>query len=197
MSDVVTPPNQITDTLVKVVNLLTPLTPHERLKVVRSAIALLNDESGNLTTAIAPMSIAVDTHVNHQNNHGELPPKAKAWMTQNALTMESLESIFHFSSEGVDIIAADVPGNGNKDKVQSTYLLSGIVGFLSTGTAFFEDSKARDLCCNFGCFDQTNHSKSVKALGNAVVGDKNKGWTLTAPGLKKAAELLKDIANEG
>jgi len=33
----------------------------------------------------------------------------------------------------------------------------------------------------------------MKAIGSSVAGAKDKGWTLTAPGLKAAAKIVSDL----
>lgn len=55
----------------------------------------------------------------------------------------------------------------------------------------FSDGEARELCTQFGCYDQGNHSKIYKDFGNRATGSKNAGWKLTNPGLVAAAGLLK------
>ena len=44
-----------------------------------------------------------------------------------------------------------------------------------------------------GFFDGTNHMKYMKG-GNEFTGSKDKGWTLTAPGLKVGASLVTQLS---
>ena len=47
-----------------------------------------------------------------------------------------------------------------------------------------------------GCFDGSNHALYMKGKGNVLGGSKDAGWTLTGPGLKAGAELVKKLATE-
>ena len=67
---------------------------------------------------------------------------------------------------------------------------------LISGEAKFTDKDARDVCSSAGCYDATNHATTLKAKGNWFTGTKDKGWALTAPGLKHAATLVKSLASE-
>ena len=74
----------------------------------------------------------------------------------------------------------------------ATALVAGAARLIVTGEPKFDDREARDLCERFGFFDPTNHSKYVKG-GSEFTGSKDKGWTLTAPGLKQAALLIAEL----
>jgi hypothetical protein len=75
----------------------------------------------------------------------------------------------------------------------NAYVVSGISQLLLKGEPSFTDKDARTLCERSGCYDSANHSAHLKDRGNEFSGSKDKGWTLTAPGLKRAAELLKQM----
>jgi hypothetical protein len=119
---------------------------------------------------------------------------AALWAKQNGITAEEIESVFHIDGGNVSLIAAHVPGKNNKERVLSCYIISGVLELLRSGDASFADKPARALCETFGCFDTTNHSKYLNDRGNEFTGSKEKGWTLTAPGKKRAATLIKEMA---
>jgi len=123
-----------------------------------------------------------------------LPSRARAWLKQNGVSAEELQQVFHFESGGAGVIAGEIPGKNNKEKTLSAYALVGLSCFLSTGSAAFDDKSARALCESSGCYDQGNHSYIIKKRGNEFTGTKEKGWTLTAPGLRRAALIVKEIA---
>jgi hypothetical protein len=72
--------------------------------------------------------------------------------------------------------------------------MAGIAKLLEAGDSSFDDKAARELCKSAGCFDNTNHSKYLGDKGNEFAGSKDKGWVLTAPGLKRGAALVKKIS---
>jgi hypothetical protein len=119
--------------------------------------------------------------------------RVKVWMSQNALDEGAFESAFHFSPSGVEVIAHTVPGRSNRERVRCCYLLAGVQAFLSTGDPRFDDESARAICRDLGCYDAANHATYVKALGNLLAGSKSSSYELTHPGLKAAAELIREL----
>ena len=67
---------------------------------------------------------------------------------------------------------------------------------LASGDPRIDDKEVRATCKQFGCYDSTNHTKYARSLGNAVVAD-NGDVRLTQPGLKAAADLVKQLATGG
>ena len=117
-----------------------------------------------------------------------------AWLKQNSLTDAEVEVVFHLNGGEADIIAPDVPGKSKREKTLNCYILEGARELLRTGETSFADKAARTLCTQFGCFDSANHSTYIGEKGNEFTGSKDKGWTLTGPGKKRAAALVKEIA---
>jgi len=109
-------------------------------------------------------------------------------MKQYGVKVEQLEEIFDLSTG--EIIGA-VPGKSAREQVQSAYVLVGLGRLFSSGEPTFDDESARKVCDHAGCYDKTNHAKSMKTIGNLLTGAKDKGWKLTSPGLRYAAELIK------
>jgi hypothetical protein len=116
-------------------------------------------------------------------------------MKQYHIGSDILQQVFHFGQNGAELIA-EMPGTTTRDKVRSAYVLTGALNLLTKGDPSFDDKSARDLCEAAGCYDHTNHTKSVNAIGNELAGSKSKGWSLTAPGLKYAAQLIKDLGKQ-
>ena len=127
-----------------------------------------------------------------QADGSALPAKAANWLKMNGLTGDQLESVFHFENEKVDLIA-EVPGKSNKEKTYNVYVLAGAASLVATGNAHFEDDMGRQMCERAACYDQANHATHMKNIGGVLSGDKKNGWTLTQPGLKRAAALIKEI----
>jgi hypothetical protein len=187
-SNEATPPKSITDVVGVIVNELSPLEASERRRVIKAALALLGEESIN---DVALSSVSSQSILSEQDD--TIPPRARTWMRQHGLSRADIEQVFYFGGEGVEIIAPEIPGTTNREKVRNAYVLLGISELLSSGDPVFEDARARALCEKFGFYDATNHSKYMKG-GNEFVGSKEKGWTVTAPGLRHAALLVKQLS---
>lgn len=170
-----------------VVEQLTPLSSEERLRVIQAVLALLGEKPAT------PLSqhLGDPKAVREAAEVSGFPPRVGTWMRQNQILPEQLENVFHKSEDGFDLIASEIPGKTNREKVRNAYVLLGLARFLYSGEGKFDDKPARALCERYGFFDSTNHMKYMK--GSEFAGTKDKGWTLTAPGLKRGAALIKEI----
>lgn len=176
-----------TDALTKIVDILSPLSPDERRRVIGASLTLLGDDPSSLQSSGGFTSY-------RQTSEMGLPERAQLWMDQNSLSMEEVQQVFHISDGTVEVIASGMPGNNDKEKTYSAYILSGIASLLRTGNAAFDDKSARTLCKTSGCFTGGNHATHLNQKGNEFTGSKEKGWTLTAPGLKRGADLIKQLS---
>jgi len=165
---------------------LTPLGSEERKRAFYAAMTLLGEEAIKGPSATAK----------HDELDGAetLPARVKTWMRQSDLSMDQLQQVFHIENGLVEIIA-EIPGKNNKEKVRNAYILTGVSNFLLTGEQRFDDTSARRLCERVGIYDPTNHSKYMK--GSEFTGSRVRGWTVTVPGLKAGAALIKGIGNIG
>jgi hypothetical protein len=166
-----------------IVNELTPLGSDERKRAVHAAMTLLGEE------AISPPATSVEQ--GQPDGTETLPSRVRTWMRQNDLSMDELQQLFHVENGIVEIIA-EIPGKNRREKVRNAYVLTGVSTFLLTGEQRFEDVTARGLCERVGIYDSTNHAKYMKD-GNEFTGSREKGWTITIPGLKAGANLVKGI----
>jgi hypothetical protein len=123
-----------------------------------------------------------------------LSRRAQAWLAQNGLTGHSLEHVFHRTPLGVELIAHQLPGATNKERVLQCYLLTGARALIASGEPRFTDDDARAVCKDLGYYDQDNHAHYLKAIRNMLAGSKIAGFELTQPGLRAAADLIKRIA---
>jgi hypothetical protein len=176
---------KITETATKIVDLLEPFDSQERLRIVHGALTLLGD------VFVAP------NQENHPAGEGVeatiVSNQARIWMKQNQVSDQELQLIFHIADGKVEIVAAEIPGKDGKAKSINAYILQGLASFLNSGVAKFDDKSARALCVKYGCYSAANHAVYMKAIGNKAAGSKETGWTLTSPGLKVAAELVKGL----
>jgi hypothetical protein len=170
-----------------IVNELTPFGSDERRRAIHAAMTLLGEEATKPPQADVAQGDGEDVET--------LPPRVKTWMRQNNLSMQELQQTFHIENGTIEIIA-EIPGKNNKEKVRNAYILTGISNFILAGEQRFDDTAARALCERVGIYDSTNHSKYMK-IGNEFTGSRERGWTVTIPGLKTGANLVKEIGNQG
>jgi hypothetical protein len=171
------------DTLATIIEALKPLSSEERTRLVRAAMVFLGE-----TPATKDLAGISEDSVNSE----QFPPRAKAWMRQHSVTTDQLEEVFHLS-DGTAEVMGSLPGRNKKEQTYSAYILTGLCKLLLTGSPSFDDKAARELCEKSGCYDSANHSAHLRDRGNEFSGSKEKGWTLTAPGLKRGAEIIKEI----
>lgn len=174
------------DAMTKVVEVLSPLSSEDRARVIGAALALLGDTQSMIASSTSGGPKVDDIEL------AALPPRAKSWMSQQGVLSVELQQIFHIEDGVADFIGA-VPGRNKKEQTYNAYVLAGLGQLLSTGVPAFTDRAARALCEVSGCYDSANHAAHMKDKGNEFTGSKEKGWTLTAPGLKRAAELIKEL----
>jgi len=180
----------LTEVMTQLHDLLKPLDPSERTKVIKAALTLLGD----------PPNIAPDkpeTLVDEEEGDGaevSFPPKVRGWMKSNSITTEQLSHVFHFDGGEFEIISGDAPGSNNKEKTINAYILTGLRRYLKAGDAKFDDKDAREVCRKFGCLNEANHATYMRNAGNVLSGSKGSGWTVTGPGLKAGAGVVKELA---
>jgi hypothetical protein len=178
------------DAMTKVVEVLTSLSSEDRIRVIRAAMALLGDAQPNLSSVRGEVDGAEDLD---GAGLGSLSLRARTWMKQGGVSEAELQQVFHVTEEGMQIIAAHMPGKNKKEQTYNAYILTGLGQLILTGNPTFQDRAARTLCEASGCYDAANHSATIRERGNEFTGTKDKGWTITSPGLKRAAEIIKEL----
>lgn len=179
-----------TEIVAEIVELLTPLAPEERTRAIRASLVLLGEglPEGQSQSSVGASNSGFEAD-------DELPgvsARGRIWMKQNGVSQQELQQVFHLENGSAEVIA-EIPGKNKKEKTYNVYVLIGLANLLVTGSAIFDDKSARALCESAGCYDQANHAVTIKDRGNEFTGTKEKGWALTAPGLKRAAVLVKEI----
>ena len=114
-------------------------------------------------------------------------------MKQYGVSSEQAESVFDFRDNDTFAILG-VPGASMREQTLNMYVLTGLGTFLATGGRHFNDALARAYCEEHSCLDGPNHSKTLGVKHPEFSGDKGNGWTVTVPGLKRGAELVKQVA---
>lgn len=181
------PDLNVMETVTRLVDLLTPLSSDERRRVIGASLALLGEEVTSFQKASGPPNYV------SEELSSNFSPRAQSWMVQYSITPTEIQQVFHSTEEHVEVIALEIPGKSGGEKTRAVYVLTGIASLLAKGDAAFDDDSARNLCRTLGCFNLANHSAYLKERGNELVGSKEKGWTLTAPGLKRGAALVKEL----
>ena len=186
---------QIAEVTTKIVAVLEPLSSEERRKVIGSAFIILGEDQSPIASK-TDQAVMQGAGKHEDDGPTGMPVRAKTWANQQQLKSEDIDRVFDFSDQGVAIIAGTVPGKNDKERTHNAYALHGLGRFLATGETGFEDKDARTLCEQLGCYNSANHSAYMSDRGNILTGSKASGWRLTAPGLKHAADLVKQIAKE-
>jgi len=175
--------------LVALIEVLQPHTDTIRIRSVESALKFLGtDWCSKATTTPSSGPPPKDPEVTSAP-----PRRAAVWLAQNKLDDEMLNSVFHRTPTGVELIVHELPAHSNKERVQQCYLLCGVRALLSTGEPKFSDEDARATCRELGCYDRDNHANYVKATGNLLAGSKSAGFELTQPGLRIAADVIRKM----
>ena len=177
------------DAMAQIVKVLMPLSSEDRKKVIKAALTLLGEDRSRNDGSSSSIVDASD----ELDDTSKLPQRARTWMRQNDVTSDHLEQVFHQGEEGFEVIASHMPGNNKKEQTYNAYILSGLSALLASGSPIFQDKSARALCESSGCYDPANHSTHISKKRVEFTGSKEKGWTLTSPGLKRAAEIIKDL----
>jgi hypothetical protein len=176
--------NKLAEITTKMVDLLADLTPEERQRVTQAALTLLGNP---------PPAESSGEEKGGDKELGAFSGLPLSWIKQNSLSSRELEQVFHVADGSMDVIATEIPGKSNREKTLNAYVLAGISRLLSSGKPNFDDKSARALCQSSGCYDAANHALTLKNKGNLFTGTKDKGWVLTAPGLKFGANLVKTL----
>jgi hypothetical protein len=171
--------------------LLEPLDPEVRERAIKATIVMLGD---NFRVAGSDKSASTD--IPEDDHDGpRLASKVRTWMRTHGIAREQLDHVFHLDGGVCEVLPSEAPGKNGKEKTINAYVLTGISAFLQTGETRFDDKTARDVCKAMGCFNEGNHAYYLKGRGNLIGGTKDAGWTLTGPGLKLGAELIKNLAS--
>jgi hypothetical protein len=177
--------------VLKLVQLLDPLSPSDRQRAISAAMILLGE----------PAASQVGVHKGVASHESQLPsdgihPKAAQWMSTNGIARAQLEHVFSIETNSIDVIAAKLPGKSKRQQTVNAYLLCGLKFFLGTADTAFVDKDAREICSKIGCYDSANHSNYMKAFGNLITGTKESGWKITNPGLVQAAKVVKESTGD-
>jgi hypothetical protein len=174
-----------TEILSQMIELLMPLSSEDRQRLVGAALTFLGENSTVLRRT------GEDQGGEEDNG---LSARARTWRKQNGLSMEQLEQVFHIAEGKVEVL--EVPGASAREKTINAYVLTGLANYIGSGESKFDDKSARHVCSTSGCYDNTNHAAYLKAKGNLFTGTKDLGWSLTTPGLKHAADLVKALTKQ-
>jgi hypothetical protein len=180
--------NALMEIVTKVVDLLDPLEPEERSRAIQLSLTYF----GKSLKDLKPETEEEDREEEQPEQSSPVHATAKLWMKQNKISADELQQVFH-DADGTISVISEIRGKNNREKTLNAYVLEGVRNLLSTGKPTFDDQSARELCKSSGCYDKGNHSNSLSKRGNLFTGTKEKGWILTAPGLKRGATLVKEL----
>lgn len=180
----------ITDITGEIFDLLNPLPQEDRKRIVNAVFVLLGDAAPAAGTGATGSGSPAQAQIT-----GSFSPKARQWLGQHRLTQERLEKIFYFQDGKADIHLQTIVGASKREQTINCYLLMGAKAFLESDIPTISDSDAIALCKHTQAYDKNNHTTNRKALGNLASGSKAEGLSLTGPGLKTAAELIRQLSS--
>lgn len=126
---------------------------------------------------------------------GGVAQSVKPFLTANAITTETLEKVFHPTGPGAQLLASDIPGTGKAGKLASLSLLLCVKQALETGSFTCTLKELRELAVHYDCYDSSNFAATLKANKNYYKPrEKGVDLELSGPGLKKAGDLIKNLA---
>lgn len=176
------------ESLSRILGILMPMTAEERQRTLAAVTAFFGDPVPSGSPVKKGGASDIHTDIEH------ISQKSQTWMRQNNLELNEIEKVFHISGGSCEVIASVIPGKSKKEQTFNAYVLLGLSQMLTSGSPTFDDKAARNLCIQHGCYDAPNHASNFKEKGNDLAGSKEKGWTVTAPGLKNGAVLVKELA---
>ena len=118
---------------------------------------------------------------------------APAFFARQNITEEEWQKVFHFDGTTYSIIVDDLKETTKSKKQVNLALLEGIKELLTGGVATIVRDDLIELCKKYYAYDSSNfaaHMKKQKSLFLA----RGDNWSLTKPGEKRAAEVVKDLS---
>ena len=118
---------------------------------------------------------------------------APAFFARQNITEEEWQKVFHFDGTTYSIIVDDLKETTKSKKQVNLALLEGIKELLTGGVATIVKDDLIELCKKYDAYDSSNfasHMKKQKSLFLA----RGDNWSLTKPGEKRAAEVVKDLS---
>ena len=172
----------------KLYELLEPLDPPMRKRAIKAVLTMLGDDDSDIEPD--------KTNKQKPDDGGDLdlPAKARNWMKTYRVTQDQLDHVFHVENGVADVISAKAPGKNGKEKTINSYVLAGVAALLQSGEPKFDDKAGRAVAEKLGCYSSGNHATYMKDKGNVLSGSKEGGWSLTGPGLKAGADLVRAAA---
>ena len=172
----------------KLIEVLDPLKPEERLRNINTALTFLGDAPVPVSGKAPPPSGVV-----HETGAVSQPSSVAERLKKHNISSAQAEHVFQFHDDGTFGLIS-VPGKNNRQRTLNTYVLFGLGTYLVTGKLDFSDASAREACKAHGCYDQANHSTTLKSKHPAFIA-KGEDWSLTIPGIRdEAAALVKEVA---
>ena len=107
---------------------------------------------------------------------------------------DEITSVYHKEGNKYDLIVGDLKVKPISQMQVRLALLLGMKNLMETGTdATLSRDMLVDICKYYGAHDSANFATNMKKNRQYFL-PKGKDWALTVPGQKKAAELIKELA---
>ncbi len=124
-----------------------------------------------------------------------LPANFQPFMMANSLTEAHLQRVYHPLGAGAQLIVSSIPGTGKSGQQVSLALLIAVRQAMATGTFICALEDLRQMCLHYNCYDSANFAATLKNNSTLFKGrKKGEDLELSAPGMKRAAEIIKKIS---
>ena len=126
---------------------------------------------------------------------GEIPQLFRTQMIATGLTQLEVGKGFHPVGPGAQLVAPEIPGTGNARRQVNLALLLSARQALDGGQFGCGLEDLRQMCLHYNCYDSSNFAATLKN-NSELFKSRKKGEDieLSAQGMRKAANLIKQIA---
>jgi hypothetical protein len=126
---------------------------------------------------------------------GEIPQLFRTQMIASGLTQAEVGRVFHPVGPGAQLVASEIPGTRNARQQVNLALLLSARQALEGGQFGCGLEDLRQMCLHYDCYDSSNFAATLKNNSDLFkTRKKGEDIELSAAGMRKAADLIKQVA---
>lgn len=118
---------------------------------------------------------------------------APAFFARQNITEEEWQKVFHIEGNQCSIIVDELKERTRSRKQVKLALLEGVKELLESGEATITKENLVELCKKYDAYDSPNFATHMKKQRSLFLA-KGDNWSLTKPGEKRAAEVVKELS---